>query len=136
MMLIAGAAARRLIVTYASLRPESLPPVARFAGRTMSSCQKLESMGGNAICWIDRHGPIRDDASVVCMVPVDSLLSESRLNEAVLPSVDFSRFVPSLLGGNNRLDPSSSFLALQALLIVSRHQAPVKRSLAPVRIRT
>ena len=90
-------------VTYASSRPESLPPVARFAGRTMSSCQKLESMGGNAICWIDRHGPIRDDASVVCMVPVDSLLSESRLDEAVLASFDFSRFVPSLLGGNSRL---------------------------------
>ena len=72
-------------------------------------------MGGNAICWIDRHGPIRDDASVVCMVPVDSLLSESRLDEAVLASFDFSRFVPSLLGGNNRLYSSSSFLARQAM---------------------
>ena len=74
-------------------------------------------MVGNAICWIDRHGPIRDDASVDCMVPVDSLLYESRLNETVLPSFDFSRFVPSLLGGNNRVYPSSSFLALQALLV-------------------
>ena len=66
-------------------------------------------MGGNAICWIDRHGPIRDDASVDCMVPVDSLLSESRLNEAVLPRFDFSRFVTYASSRPELLSPVARF---------------------------
>lgn len=35
----------------------------------------------NAVCWKDRNGQMRDDASADSGVPGDALLYESRLNE-------------------------------------------------------